>query len=70
MKYCCDNLRKAVDSETVLFLNGGSFHIHGRPSFAYDGNGRYDDMTEEFEIHFCPFCGYDLAFIGSTDEAS
>lgn len=64
----CEKFRKALDVEeddtfiTFLAMEGypTSYYIRGSPSYADDGDGHFDDMTETEEISYCPFCGEKL----------
>lgn len=53
---CCRKMREKVEQESIWLRTDG-YWIYGKPEFAYDGDGIFDDMTAIHQIHFCPFCG-------------
>ena len=64
--YCCDKMQELrIHSEIVEVGEPKHLEIYGHPDFADDGDV-WDDMTETYEIKFCPFCGADVA--PSTDR--
>lgn len=56
IKDCCTMMRK-----NIAFGNVGvgyeEVEMFGRPSFHNDGDGYFDDMTDQIPINFCPWCG-------------
>jgi hypothetical protein len=59
--YCCDQIKNSVveltfDSDDCL----QRAEIYGKPDFANDGDGHFDDMTDMDEISYCPYCGTKL----------
>jgi len=65
-EYCCEKLHRAVQDDVVIpygswsAVDNGKFSIRGKPSMVNDGDGYFDDMTDEIEISYCPFCGKQL----------
>ena len=58
---CCQTFSDLVRLDEIGYDPlTGEFAIHGRPNFADDGDGHSDDMTREFVITYCPFCGKNL----------
>ena len=56
--YCCDKFERSIRDEDIFKLySDKKYKIHGKPEGSDDGDGHYDDMTEDIEIDFCPFCG-------------
>ena len=65
----CPEFQSRIDNEDIIVKRDDSkvdefnreeeitFFIHGFPHSCDDGDGIQDDMTEEIEIFFCPFCG-------------
>lgn len=61
INYCCSPLEYAIKDGNIIHREDKSkFYIYGYPSFADDGDGYTDDMTETTEITHCPFCGRKL----------
>ena len=70
--YCCQTFQNAF-SRKDIDRHGNersiSFYIYGRPRIANDGDGYFDDMTSDYEIAYCPFCGQKLSgVVGGTHE--
>ena len=60
--WCCDKLKRVVESEDIQVWGRREgdtpvFAIYGRSQIADDGDGYEDDMTNNYTIRFCPFCG-------------
>ncbi len=53
---CCRIMGEALIEEDIVVRQEHLF-MYGHPRFVNDGDGRMDDMTDEYEILFCPFCG-------------
>lgn len=56
MRKKCDDFKRALKEETIIKIIG-EYYIRGKPSFSYDGDGIFCDMTLEIRIYCCPFCG-------------
>lgn len=60
---CCKVFQDIVTRGDINDIQTGatiSYLIHGRPYIVDDGDGYKDDMTPEYEITYCPFCGKKL----------
>jgi len=55
-KLCCEDLSILVEHEDIE-QGAIGLEIYGKPSYANDGDGYFDDMTETYPIVYCPFCG-------------
>jgi hypothetical protein len=61
--FCCNEMSSRIANGDVSFVSsGGAIHLYfrGSPRFVGDGVGGMDDITEEYLIRFCPFCGKKL----------
>ena len=54
--HCCDRMNEML-CEHEMHRTEEQVFIYGRPSFANDGDGHFDNMTDSFIITYCPFCG-------------
>jgi len=71
MIYCCKEFQRAFSKENITHHGnerGISFYIYGRPRFANDEDGYFDDMTSDDEIFYCPFCGQKLPELTSPPD--
>lgn len=58
----CEELKHAIKANDILYSEvENKFYIYGKPSYADDGDGRTDDMTENIQMIHCLFCGKQLA---------
>jgi hypothetical protein len=55
-KLCCEDLSKMAEAEE-LEQGASGLEIYGKPRYANDGDGYFDDMTNTYPIVYCPFCG-------------
>jgi hypothetical protein len=55
-EWCCKEMKQRIAKEDFEHGDFG-VEIYGKPSYAYDGDGQYDDMTCTYPIVYCPFCG-------------
>ena len=58
--HSCAKLEKAIERDIVMPVLTNMFFIRGKPRLINDGDGHFDDMTDEHEIFHCPFCGKKL----------
>lgn len=61
---CCEKMTKALKEENIL-LRYSAYWIYGEPFFMDDGDDRWDNMTPELNIDYCPFCGTKLRVVSS-----
>ena len=60
-KYCCKTMEDAINDEVILVsYNQTLFEIWGKPTFTPDGSGCMDNITDQYNIGYCPFCGKKL----------
>jgi hypothetical protein len=53
---CCETLKQAISDRFIIGYSK-ILSIRGPAHFVNDGDGHMDDMTDEKNISFCPFCG-------------
>ena len=61
-KECCEKMTVEIKAGTIIVINNLEYihSIRGKPSLVNDGGGHFDDMTDEIDINYCPFCGKKL----------
>ena len=58
---CCETMKNKIRDEVISrYETPEVYFIYGKPEFVNDGDDYWDDMTESFEIFWCPFCGKKL----------
>lgn len=60
---CCIKLSNVIENNDIDEYgpeDNRIVAIYGMPNSVDDGDGYWDDMTEEYIINFCPFCGANL----------
>lgn len=59
---CCDTMKTRLKYQHLTIDDeDGSLWMYGKPVFVRDGGGdRRDDMTNQFVVNYCPFCGTNL----------
>jgi len=61
---CCPSMEKRIKNDDIVFFRD-NMYVRGHPCFVDDGGDRWDDMTAEYPISYCPFCGKYLAPVAS-----
>ena len=56
MKYCCKDIKEAIKLDYITQLPPNKFYLL-KTHLVNDGGCYYDEMPEEYEIFYCPFCG-------------
>lgn len=54
---CCDDMKQAIENNTVQMCGPNNLQFRGEPDLRDDGDGYTDDMTQMFDIIYCPWCG-------------
>lgn len=57
MEFCCQEMKENVESDDIMARYPNKYFIRGRTRIFDDGDGYFDEDTDEIEIRYCPFCG-------------
>ena len=57
MQFCCRNMQEAVRSNDIIKRDYEKYFIRGRIMVFDDGDGYFDEIENDMEIKYCPFCG-------------